>query len=333
MHLNDQNPNLVTAPDPSSDHTSEEQALGFAMPAIQYSDRHFDGIIEYDLNYTESALLLDFLGNMEAETGIIHKRTVSEFAERHGVYPSNFYGKDGYIERLNATKMVKLKIKDHQLCGRVTEVPSKRMKNKKYRSKYPLKKSVLCSDVLTLLLPLSRRKTVLRMVLCMALHVDKQTGELNTLQTTEAWGKLIGGIKRINCDRAVDFLIEVGILDATRRFVVQGRIPSVSMGNAFLLLFEEKRKQQQRIETETKKTYGYDYRGIITDLQKFFGLDAKGWMKQHLSEARRKLLFWIEQDGLQAIKDFKEKKSPPNWSSLEEDWLEQTRKYGGVSST
>lgn len=281
--------------------------LTFALPAIRFSDRHFDGIIEHDLNYTESALLLDFLGNMEAKTGTIHKRTVAEFAKRHRVEPSNFYGKDGYIAKLNATKMVKLQIKDHQLCGRITETPTKRLRNKKYRSKYPLKVSVLSSDCLTLLLPLSRKKTVLRMLLCMTLHVDKQSGELNTIQSTKAWGELIGGIKRINCDRAVDFLIETGILEATRRFVVSGSIPAIAMGNAFLLLSAEKEKEQRRQEKEEKRVVGYDYRTLITALQHFFGLNARGWMQAHLREARRKLLFFIEQDGLNSLAALRKK--------------------------
>lgn len=302
MQQYDTNPQPVTTPPQPLNPN-----LTFALPAIQFSDRHFDGIVENELNYTESALLFDFLGNMEAKSGTIHKRTVADFAKRHGVQPSNFYGKDGYIARLNATKMVKLKIKDHQLCGRVTEVPSKRLKNKKYRSKYPLKVSVLSADCLTLLLPLSRKKTVLRMLLCMALHVDKKSGELNTIQSTKAWGELIGGIKRINCDRAADFLIETGILEATRQFVVSGSIPSVAMGNAFLLLSAEKEKERRRQEKEEKRVVGYDYRTLITALQHFFGLNARGWMQAHLREARRRLLFFIEQDGLDSLAALKKR--------------------------
>ena len=96
MQQYDTNPQPVTTPPQPLNPN-----LTFALPAIRVSDRHFNSIIEYDLNYTESALLLDFLGNMEAETGFIHKRTVAEFTKRHGVKPSNFYGKKGYKDRFS----------------------------------------------------------------------------------------------------------------------------------------------------------------------------------------------------------------------------------------
>ena len=303
----DTNPQLVTDPLPPL------SPLTFAMPAIQFSDRHYEGIITYNLNYTETALMFDFLGNMEAKTGIIHSRTISEFAKRHGVDPSNFYGKDGYINRLNATGMVQLKIKDHQLCGRITETPARRLRNKKYPSKYPLRVSMLAHNCLSLLLPLSRKKTVLRMLLCLALHTDKQSGELNTALSTEKWGKLIGDIKRINVDRAVDFLNEAGVAQLKRRYVVSGRLPFVAMANGFLMLSAEKEKERKKAE-KNNRSVGYDYRGIVAALQKFFGLNATGWAKEYLQQARRELLWWMQADGKAALSALKA--SPPNWKSV-----------------
>ena len=282
--------------------TSENRTeLNFALPAIQFSDRHVDGMTENDLSYTETLFLLHCLGNMGSKTGIIAEFTVAELAARFGVKPCNFYGKDGYISRLNATKMVALEIKHHKVCGRVRETPTKRKRNKKYPSRYPLKVGLLHREHLKLLVSKTRKISVLRIFLMMALHTDKTSGALNTVLRPVEWGGLVGGYAHIICNRAVDLLIDLGLLTGQRTYVVKGWLPGVAMAEAFLFLSNEKGKA----ESEKKKTDA-DYRRIEVDLLEFFGLNATGWLKSQLREAKRRLLFWMKAEGRKALSDFKQ---------------------------
>ena len=286
--------------------------LNFALPAVQYSDRHFDGIVAHDLSFTETKFLFHCLGNMDAKTGVLQSFTVSELAARFGVKPCNFYGEKGYIARLNSTSMVELEMKNHRVVGKVKETPTKRKRNKKYKRNYPLKVGLLHRDYLKMVFTMTRKNSVLRMFLVMALHTDKQTGLINTLARPVEWGKKIGNYAHIICNRAVDYLLDLGLIEGGRDYLVGGKIPAVAMAEGFLFLMNEKAKEENKKRKEGKSD-GWDYQEIEANLLRFFGINAKGWVKQKLKEAERKLLFFLnEKDkearakGRKALEDFKE---------------------------
>lgn len=279
--------------------------FNFALPAVQYSDRHLDGIVKHNLSFTSTKLLFHCLGNMDSKTGIIHSYTVAELAARFGVQPCNFYGESGYIAILNKTGMVKLEIKYHRVVGRVVETPHRRKRKKKLPRPYQLDVGVLHRDYLKVLFSETRKNSVLRMFLIMGLHVDKVSGAINTMFRPVEWGQKIGNYAAINCDRAVDFLIDSGLLDGVRRYVVEGKLQAVAMGEAFLFLSNEKSKEAAKQEKQ-RGSLASDYRQIEVDLLNFFGLNASGWTRLQLSRAKERLLFFMKEEGKKSLAELEE---------------------------
>ena len=304
----------LTPPDLAYDaqDPADKSELDFSLPAVQMSDRHFDGILDNNLSYVETCLLIHCLGNMHTKTGVINQFTVSELSSRLKVSPGNFYGRNGYIARLNATKMVKLEIKHHKVCGKVCEPPNRRLRNKKYPSKYPLKVTVWHREALRLMLPLSKKNTVLRLFLALSFHCDKQTGKLNTFKTAEQWGAICGGFKRINCDRAIDYLSDIGVCAIRRDYIVKGGLPFVAIGQAFLNIRKAQEKDRRKEEAIEKKASPWDYKQIERDLLYFFGINATGWGKTMLEQAYRKIVKWMSTQGYTEFKKVKKRLQDEN---------------------
>lgn len=284
-----------------------------ALPVVQYTDRHLDTIIAEDLSYTESMFFVHCLGNMIAKSGKLHEHSISDIAKKLGVQPCNFYGSDGYIAKLNRTGLVKLEIVDRRLTGSVVETATKRKRDKKTKSKYPLAVGVMHREAFRVLVEKTRKKSVLRMMLIMGLHTDKTTGILNTIMRPVEWGKLIGDYSRIICDRAVDAMIAFGLVSMDRDYKVRGKMPFVALAEGFLKMkveLDKERRAKEKAERKERKKMGLaedpekEYRVIEADLMKYFGLNAKGWTKAVLRQARERLLFFIKRDARKQIERF-----------------------------
>ena len=289
---------------PDYQNLSDRNTFDCALPAVQFSDRHLETIIEHNLSYTETLLFLHCLGNMHAETGFIHKFKVSELADRLNVNPSHFYGADGYIERLNRTGDISLKLEDHKVSGRVKETPGQRLK-KKYASRYPLKVSVLHKEGLKALVSSGTRKnSVLRMLLCLALHCDKTTGEINTHKRARDWGQRIGNCEGVNADRAIDDLRRLGLADVARDYLVYGSLEFVAMGQAFQTLHEMKAKEAAKKRKEEKES-GWDYRSIEKFLMESFGLNVRGWARESIRKSHNALTKLLGEEARQHLANVK----------------------------
>ena len=154
-------------------------SIDFALPAVEYTDRQLNAIIEHDLTALETKALLYFFGNCLTDSGILHKRRISFLAKQFGCHPSRFYGENGIIARLNATGLVKLKMKHLKLTGKIVEPPKQRARDKSDHQ-YPLRVSMIHKECLKGLLPNTNSKAVIRTLMLLTFHCDLDTGDLNT---------------------------------------------------------------------------------------------------------------------------------------------------------
>ena len=328
MNLYDTSEHALQPPDSDADRN----VLDFALPAVQFSDRHFDTIIEHNLSWTEALFFLHCLGNMESKTGFIHKFKVSELAARFDVNASHFYGEDGYIERINRTGDISLKLEDHKVSGRVKETPGKRLKKNKYPSRYPLKVSVLHKEGLKALVSSGTRKnSVLRMLLCLSLHCDKTTGQLNTFKRARDWGEIIGHCQGVNADRAIDALYELGIADVQRDYHVYGCLEFVAMGQAFLTLHAMKAKEAAK-KRKAEKESGWDYRCIEKFLMESFGLNMRSWGRESVQKSFNALVRLLGEEARQMLSKFKKELSPsaPPSEPSEPSESKESRDIGSI---
>ncbi len=275
----------------------ELSEINFALPAVEYTDKHVQGIIENDLTLLETAFFLNLLGNMIADTGILHGARISTLAKRLGCTTSCFYGKDNLIDRINATGMATLRIKNKKVHGRIHEPPKKRTKNlKKEPPIYPLAVSMTHRVALQGLLTNTEAKTVIRTLLILSMHCDLDTGEINTEQRACEWADMIG-VSRTSIERAIDWLNEKGFAQLDRDYVVIGFLRYTAMARGFLRVHAEKQKElnaKTKAEKAAREARGLppkpNYAEIELKLYKFFGLDAKGWTRTLFKEATKFLL-------------------------------------------
>lgn len=259
--------------------------LQFALPVVEFTDYHVRGIIEHNLSALQISFLLFLLGNMDSDTGNIHQHRVSYLSKQLGCHPSQFYGTSGLIAVLNATGLVSLRMKNLKVCGKVIEPSKKRMKRKDEASHpYPLKFSMIHREALKCLIPRTASKTDMRFVLISALHCDLDTGALNTELRACQWADMIG-VDRTSVERSVDRLTDWGIFQLKRDYVVSGCLNYTAMGHGFLKLSAEQKKAANAEAKENREKGLYDYKWIETQLCKFYGLNATGWMKRQLREA------------------------------------------------
>ena len=272
-------------------------AINYALPAVEYTDAHIQGIIEHDLTYLETSFFLHLIGNMIADTGILHGKRISKFAECLGCTTSCFYGKDNLIDRINATGMATLYIKHKKVYGRIHEPPKKRTKNlKKSPPIYPLAVSMTHRIALQGLLVHTEAKAIIRILLMLSMHCHLPTGEINTEKRACEWADMIG-LSRTSVERAIDWINEKGFAQLQRDYVVTGHLNYTAMAKGFLTVYAEQQKElnaKAKAEAAEREEAGLapkpDYVDIELKLYRFFGLNAKGWMPSQLKEAVKYLL-------------------------------------------
>ena len=268
-------------------------ALNYALPAVEYTDEHLQGIIDNDLTFLQTSFFLNLLGNMIADTGILHGVRIAKHAERIGCTPSCFYGKDNLIDVLNATGMVSLYIKNKKVHGRIHKPPKKRGHKNPI---YPLSISMTHRIALQGIFTHTEAKAVIRMLLILSMHCDLDTGEINTEKRACEWAEMIG-LSRTSAERAIDWINEKGFAQLQRDYVVTGRLNYTAMARGFLRAYAEQQKElnaKKKTERMEREKAGLpekpDYVDIELKLYRFFGLDARNWMKRHLVEAAKYLL-------------------------------------------
>lgn len=271
---------------------SKLSAINYALPAVEYTDKHVQGIIEHDLTYLETSFFLNLLGNMIAATGVLHGKRISKLAKRLGCTVSCFYGKDNLIDRINATGMATLYIKNKKVCGRIHEPPKQRTKHlKKQPPIYPLAVSMTHRIALQGLLAHTEAKTVIRLLLMFSMHCHLDTGEINTEQRACEWADMIG-LSRTSVERAVDWINEKGFAQLDRDYIVTGHLNYTAMARGFLRVYAEQEKElNARAKAEREEgIVKPDYLDIELKLYKYFGINAKGWTKYMLRDAMNYLL-------------------------------------------
>ena len=272
----------------SKDNAQESGRLGlnFALPAVEFTDRHVQGILEHDLSYSAIALLLYYLGNCDADKnkGFIHRHKIAYLAKVIGCKPQYFYGKNGLIAQLNATGMIQLKIKNLKVSGKIVEPPKKRAEDRVSKHPYKLCISMIHRECLMALLPKTRSKAILLTMLILTMHCDLNSGELNTEFRASEIADMID-MDRTSVERAIDWLHENGFTEVTRDYVIEGRLPYTAMARGFLKMSAVRAKEEKAKAKEARKAGRDDYTWIETKLVKFFGINARGFMKSQLKEA------------------------------------------------
>ena len=271
--------------------------INFALPAVEYTDKHILGIIEHDLTFLETSFFLSLLGNMISDTGILHGARPSTIAKRLGCSPCCFYGKDNLIDRINATGMATLYMRNKKVHGRIHEPPKKRTKHlKKEAPIYRLAVSMMHRIVLQGLLTNTAAKAVIRILLMLSMHCDLDTGEINTEKRACEWAEMIG-MSRTSVERAIDWINEKGFAQLERDYVVTGFLRYTAMARGFLRVHAEQQKElntKKKSERASREKAGLplkpDYVDLELKLYKFFGLDAKGWTRTLFKEATKYLL-------------------------------------------
>ncbi len=268
-------------------------SLNYALPAVEYTDAHVFGIIANDLSFLETSFFLNLLGNMNADSGILHGCRISKLAKRIGCTPSCFYGEDNLIDTINATGMATLYIKNKRVHGRIHNPPKKRGKESPI---YRLGVSMMHRIALQGILTHTEAKSVIRMLLILSMHCDLATGEINTEKRACEWAEMIG-VHRTSAERAIDWITAHGFAQLERDYVVTGRLNYTAMAKGFLTVHAEQQKElnaKKKTERLARKKAGLpekpDHVDIELKLYRFFGLNATGWMKRHLVEAGKYLL-------------------------------------------
>ena len=271
----------------------EIASMNFALPAVEYTDEHVQGIIDNDLTFLQTSLFLNLLGNMIADTGILHGCRISKLAERLGCTTSCFYGKENLIDALNATGMVSLYIKNKKVHGQIHKPPKKRgHKNPIYKLSVSMTHRIALQGLLTH----TEAKAVIRILLMLSMHCDLDTGEINTEKRACEWAEMIG-LSRTSVERAIDWINEKGFAQLQRDYVVTGRLNYTAMARGFIRVHAEQQKElnaKKKTERLAREKAGLpekpDHVDIELKLYRFFGLDATGWMKAQLKEAAKYLL-------------------------------------------
>ena len=263
----------------------------FALPVIEFTDTHFDAIIQHDLTPLETAFLCYLLGNCDTQSGSIHKKRPTEIAAQLNCHVSTFYGERGLIERLNAAGVVSLKIKHKKLCGRILETPKKRARDKKRHTPHRLPIGMLHRQCVAGLIQRTQSKAVWRVMLWLAFNCDQTTGEINVeIRPTELAEHC--GLHRTGVERAIDFIGNdaYGFASIGRDYIITGRMEYVAMGKAFLKRNATLKKEKAAADKKDRRGNGHTYSDIEMWLYKFFGINAKGFMKNVLVDAYKKLV-------------------------------------------
>ena len=266
--------------------------MNYAMPAVEYTDTVVQGIVAHDLSFLQTSFLLNLHGNMIADSGILHGVRISKQAKRLGCHTSCFYGKDNLIDALNATGLVTLTLRNKKIYGKICNPPKKRStKNPLYK----LSKSMIHRICLQGVLTHTESKAVIRILLMLSMHCDLCTGEINTEKRACEWAEMIG-LSRTSVERAIDWITEKGFAQLERDYIVTGHLNYTAMGKGFLTVFAEKQKElNKQAKADCKAGYP-DYKTIEQKLYKFFGLNARAWMKHQIQEAGQYLLKGIMSD-------------------------------------
>ncbi|MCY3739971.1 MAG: hypothetical protein OXH00_03015 [Candidatus Poribacteria bacterium] len=262
--------------------------INFSLPAVEYTDQHVQGIIKHDLTYLATSFFLSLLGNMIAETGILHGARISKLAKRIGCTPSCFYGKDNLIDVINATGMATLYIKNKKVYGRIHHPPKKRgSKNPLYNLSISMTHRICLQG----LLANTEAKAVIRMLLILSMHCDLDSGEINVEKRACEWAEMIR-LSRTSVERAIDWINEKGFAQLDRDYIVTGHLNYTAMARGFLRVYAEQQKElnaQAKAERE-EGVVKPDYLDIELKLYKYFGINAKGWSRYLLREATNYLL-------------------------------------------
>ena len=309
---------------PSFD-TTQQSLLSFAMPAIRWTDRQMQLMLEMSIAPLILALFL--LGNRNVEKGYIHEYRIRELADRLGYDRQTIYRA---IATLNALGFAKLRIRNKKLTGKVCDSPSKRAADEKAPELYPLKIATLHTDYLLPLLNAEPQAAVLKLYLEMAFYCDESTGEINTQKRPVEWAQDTGST-RVTVERGADWLIEKGFMHIKRDYVLLGRHPGVAMG-FWQIRLTNLEKEKASIEKKRQRKKGIQpYEDILLLLRKMFGIDARNWAYGHIAEAQRILSNKMEVYGLADLKKLRErlqqkddKKSTETPRHAEQDPLSRT---------
>lgn len=263
-------------------------AINFALPAVEYTDVHVAGIIGHDLTYLQTSFFLSLLGNMIADTGILHGARISKLAERLGCSVSCFYGKDNLIDAINATGMATLTRRNKKIYGKIHTPPKRRgHEDPIFRLSVSMTHRIALQGILTH----TEAKAVIRILLMLSMHCDLASGEINTEKRACEWADMIG-VSRTSTERAIDWLTEKGFAQLERDYVVTGYLNYTAMAKGFLTRYAEDQKElnaQAKAERESG-ILKPDYREIELKLFRFYGLNAKNWAKRLLVDAGKYLL-------------------------------------------
>lgn len=260
--------------------------INFAMPAVEYTDIVVNGIVEHDLTFLQTAFLLNLHGNMIAKSGILHGVRISKAAKRLGCNTSCFYGPRNLIDALNATGLVSLYIKNKKIHGRIFTPPKQRGHKNPI---YPLSVGMTHRICLQGLLTHTEAKAVIRTLLMLSMHCDLFTGEINTEKRACELAEMIG-MSRTSVERAIDWITEHGFAQLERDYVVTGRLNYTAMAKGFLTVHAEQQKERNAKRKAEREAGEVDHNDIEMKLYKYYGLNAKGWMRSHLIEAGKYLL-------------------------------------------
>ena len=297
----------------------------FSLPAVEYTDRHVQSMIDHDLTALESKFLLRLLGNMDVNTGRIHGHRISKIAKHLKCGTPNFYKKDNnLITRLNATGEVELVRRNKKIYGRILNPPKKRGHKAPL---FPLAVSMIDRVALQGIFE-TDSKYKIRMMLMLSLHCDLNTGELNTEKRAYQWGDMIRCSRR-TAERAIDWLYIKGWGDLKRDYVVTGRLEYTALARAFLTIHAEKRAEENRKKAERLEAGEVDYEAICSFLYRIYGINSTGLAQSQILTAHKYLKASIEAEAMRKLERLKrELDQKEDW---ERDSTQRLKAWASVS--
>lgn len=255
--------------------------MKLALDVALWTDEHARKAIAANLSDLQILFFFYLLLNQRVNSRVIHKFKISDAAatlhcKQHAIRSA--------IKALNAAGLTELEISNRKVSGSIIGSAKARLRQEE-EGPYPLRVGKLHREAVKALFPRIHGNGTVKMqlILLLGLHCDEETGILHEKRPVE-WGELLGDKCRVAVSRAFDFFNEAGINQTTTDYTVEGRLPFVQLAHNFFVIDKARRKHNKEASFTAQ---------VKAQLYKYFGINAKGWLKEQLTAAYTELILPI----------------------------------------
>ena len=274
--------------------------IKFALPVVMFTYKHLELFNQHKgrLGRYGIPLALTLLGNMDANTGILHKFKVKQRAEALGCPVQTVYR---LIRVLREIGFANMKLRNGTVSGKVLGRLPKGMLQWWEAKREKMDESPCGEDVpfaphsmpvgmlhpiqITTQIKAKTSEAHWRLSLACSLNIDIQSGKLHTKRAQE-WANL-AGMDRTWAVKGFTHLNEIGVSQVRIDYDIEGRMPFVSMANGvFQLKKLEAEEGGRRGRGDTQDTHWEQKRLALTEA---WGFELTGIAHTELEKLWRSL--------------------------------------------